>query len=703
MILAGPKETSVLTIAAGQRTRSLVQNLLRYLGTLRDQVKVEWGKEGTAVISLHSRDSSSLIQAIERLLESGEAPAALIDLFPQGFPQTAWAAFAKLEEAHRNLRVYPVAMSPPPQGGTFEVMDLQELEELSKAVISSRGGVPRASDIRVPYDELGSPSPLLPSPPPPPPPLMSSPPSERAIPIASEPSPADPPRQAYGLLQCPETAVAGEEMELTVGLAREAPAGVAGPPLERPETSVGPYTMTIQVIAEGFALREGESFRQTLPVTAEAPYPTFTLHLTADRQTVAKQKREIHASYTVDGQPLGFAVRYLTVVRKAGAASAESATASGVNVQVPAATRAADLTAVIRRQTGSASTLLWTFESPHPLNLPDKAIPIEIGSAPQDFARRLMNEVNKSQGQEGTYELLIGHGLEIQQHMPSEFWDLLRAANAATPGLPTVLFLSQDPFIPWELAVLDEPLFDAEAAPFLGAQAVVGRWVQPGDRQTRPRLPPPAELEVGRMSFVTGVYSGATAPRRLKEAEAEVEELQTEFSQDGPADRVTKVDAKLGEVLACLRDDPGADLLHFSLHGRFDPSGLEDGLLLIDNKWLMPAQVKGTNLRRGPFVFLNACQVGQGNDVLGVYAGMAEAFLFAGASAVVAPLWSVDDKVAHDIALSFYQATLRDGSDTPAAEVLRRERAKFTRGEQAATYLSYQFFGHPEMRLRLRK
>ncbi len=520
---------------------------------------------------------------------------------------------------------------------------------------------------------------------------------------AAEPPRADPPRKAYGLLQCPETVVAEDEMELIVGLSREAPAGVAGPPLERPETSVGPYTMTIQVIAEGFTPREGESFRQALPVTAETPFPTVTLHLTAAPQTAAKQKREIHASYTVDGQPLGFAVRYLTVVRKAGAAPEEPAAASGVNVQVPSAMRAADLTAVIRRQTGSASTLLWTFESPHPLDLPDKAIPIEIGSAPQDFARRLMNEVNKSQGQEGTYELLIGRGLEIQQHMPPEFWDLLRAANAAAPGLPTVLFLSQDPFIPWELAVLDEPLFDPQAAPFLGAQAVVGRWVQPGDRQTRPRLPPPAELEVGRMSFVTGVYSGATAPRRLKEAEAEVEELQTEFSQDGPADRVTRVDAKLSEVLACLRLDPGADLLHFSLHGRFDSSGLEDGLLLIDNKWLMPAQVKGTNLRRGPFVFLNACQVGQGNDVLGVYAGMAEAFLFAGASAVVAPIWSVDDKVAHDIALSFYQATLRDGSDTPAAEVLRRERAKFNRDQQAATYLSYQFFGHPEMRLRLRK
>jgi hypothetical protein len=683
--LARSGKISTLVIAAGESTRSFVHKLLESLdGPLRGRINVEWREESAARIILPSSDCSSLIHALERLLEAGRSPGAPIDLFPHDFPREVWAALDKLGEAYPDLRVHIVAMARPPQSGGFEdvegVSGGMERDDFGLEVAAA-GAVEAGPDFKIP-------------------PRQSL--EAKAAP-AAEPPPADPPRKAYGLLQCPETVVAGEEMELTVGLSREAPAGVAGPPLERPETSVGPYTMTIQVIAEGFTPREGESFRQALPVTAETPFPTCTLHLTAAPQTAAKQKREIHASYTVDGQPLGFAVRYLTVVRQAGAAPEEPAAASGVNVQVPSAMRAADLTAVIRRQTGSASTLLWTFESPHPLNLPDKAIPIEIGSAPQDFARRLMNEVNKSQGQEGTYELLIGRGLEIQQHMPPEFWDLLRAANAAAPGLPTLLFLSQDPFIPWELAVLDEPLFDPQAAPFLGAQAVVGRWVQPGDRQTRPRLPPPAELEVGRMSFVTGVYSGATAPRRLKEAEAEVEELQTEFSQDGPADRVTRVDAKLGEVLACLRLDPGADLLHFSLHGRFDRSGLEDGLLLIDSKWLMPAQVKGTDLRHGPFVFLNACQVGQGDEVLGVYAGMAEAFLFAGASAVVAPIWSVDDKVAHDIALSFYQATLRDGSDTPAAEVLRRERAKFTRDQQAATYLSYQFFGHPEMRLRLRK
>ena len=74
---------------------------------------------------------------------------------------------------------------------------------------------------------------------------------------------------------------------------------------------------------------------------------------------------------------------------------------------------------------------------------------------------------------------------------------------------------------------------------------------------------------------------------------------------------------------------------------------------------------------------------------------MAAAFLKAGASAVIAPLWSIDDATARSIALSFYQATLED--DASPAEVLRRVRFGFKPDltAQSSTCLAYQFFGHP--------
>ena len=51
---------------------------------------------------------------------------------------------------------------------------------------------------------------------------------------------------------------------------------------------------------------------------------------------------------------------------------------------------------------------------------------------------------------------------------------------------------------------------------------------------------------------------------------------------------------------------------------------------------------------RPMFVFLNACQVGAGQRVLGDYAGLATAFLSAGAAGVVAALWNVHDLAARE-------------------------------------------------------
>ena len=107
-----------------------------------------------------------------------------------------------------------------------------------------------------------------------------------------------------------------------------------------------------------------------------------------------------------------------------------------------------------------------------------------------------------------------------------------------------------------------------------------------------------------------------------------------------------EVDAVTDKVVGCLLGNPAADVLHFSLHGKYDPGSAKQGLVLVDGEVIDPLVVKGGSLAEAPLVFLNACQVGAGQETLGDYAGLAESFLFAGASAVVAPLWSIDDGVA---------------------------------------------------------
>jgi CHAT domain-containing protein len=99
-------------------------------------------------------------------------------------------------------------------------------------------------------------------------------------------------------------------------------------------------------------------------------------------------------------------------------------------------------------------------------------------------------------------------------------------------------------------------------------------------------------------------------------------------------------------------------------------------------------------------VFLNACQVGAGADQLHQYSGLASAFLSAGASGVIAPLWSVKDDIAHRIAVGFYDATIGDG--LMVGEAIRKEREAFAGGDaepESATFMAYQYFGHPCLRL----
>jgi hypothetical protein len=502
---------------------------------------------------------------------------------------------------------------------------------------------------------------------------------------------ADPPRSAYALLDAPALVVAGDEVDVTVGLAPEPSPEVAAQPLVRPATSTGPYDLTIQVVAAGFALRAGESWRRTVRVTAEEAYPRVGLHVTALPQDAAVVPHLIQAIYSVDGQTMGVAARAVAVVRTADLAAlvAPPDPDRGVDMAVPTAADAPDLTVRILTDPARPGVLRWALESRFAdVDLPDEPPESNIGTEPQGFARRLMQRVNLQEGKPGLYTFIVGHGRSIAQHVPAALWRALRDVAGRVGGAPTVLILSQEAYVPWELAVMEAPLVEATAPPFLAAQARVGRWVL---ASPRPKTPPPAELTVDQIAVIWGVYDRPQW-RRLTQAEDEARSLQTTYG-------ATNVDATAAQVLACLGGVPPATLLHFSLHGTYDPNGVQEGLVLVDGQFLDPMHVKGSDLRAAPFVFLNACQVGQGQQILGDYAGLAEAFLYAGASAVVAPLWSVKDDVARTIALEFYQQVL--GGDARPADVLREARRRFTEtATPSGTYLAYQFFGHPALRLR---
>jgi hypothetical protein len=95
-----------------------------------------------------------------------------------------------------------------------------------------------------------------------------------------------------------------------------------------------------------------------------------------------------------------------------------------------------------------------------------------------------------------------------------------------------------------------------------------------------------------------------------------------------------------------------------------------------------------------PLVFINACEVGRAVPALTGIGGFAAAFIDMGATAVIAPLWSVKDDIAHTIALEFYGKVLESPS-TPLSSILRDIRARAYDDNGEDTYAAYCFFGDP--------
>jgi hypothetical protein len=523
----------------------------------------------------------------------------------------------------------------------------------------------------------------------PPPPAAPEAPIPGGAIIGSEP---DPPRTTYAHLSCPDAVVAEQPFDLVVGLADRPDPRVVGEPLRRPESSVGAYTMTIQLVADGLRLADpGASWRIDLPVTADAPYPTVTVQLLADAGAAPVTATSIRAMYSIDGNPIGLAVRSVAVVRSAGllATAPTPPPAEGVDLSLPAGQVAPDLTVRIERADSQASgaLLVQLLAADSSIDMPDAPIPIDIGGDPAADLRRIVDEMHEVEGRPMQFVALRGIGLTIAEQLPIEFWDALaRIAARIGDRPPSILFLSAEPYVPWELAVVDPPL-DPELPPFLASQATVGRWVL---GQRRPTLPPPMRVPVGGIAAVSGVYE-LPGWQRLADAEAEAADIVRTY-------QATAVDANIGGILDLLRGRPAADVIHFAVHGIYDADEPVDGLILVDGSALDPLAVRGIQLHGHPFIFLNACQVGRGSQLLGDHAGLAAAFLFAGASGVIAPLWSIDDRLARDIAIRFYERAMR--GEAPA-EVLRTERAAFrdTPETTSSTYMAYQFFGHPGLRL----
>ncbi|GAB4272401.1 MAG: hypothetical protein Kow0092_27480 [Deferrisomatales bacterium] len=578
---------------------------------------------------------------------------------------------------------------------------------------AARGGVPPVPRGEAPS---GGPFPFGPIPAASPPPGPAAPaphPSRTAPAPAPAPGPSARPFSAYPRLEAPEDVGPGQAFDLVVGLALDQQPGVAGGRFTL-VTEEEAFDLVVQVLAPGFEAPQG--IRRFLHVRRSHPGAAeVRVRLVAPTPEEALWVSHLEVEFTYEGHLLARAWREIRVV-------AAGTTAPGGPVETAAtgfATRpdvaAPDLQVTIN-ESPDETALEWLFTSPLPVDLPaGKVVTTLKGKNAQSFALGEIKTVAEKDGTRFIDEQILGIARHVSDAMPLEFWTVLgrvwETARARDPDTPaSVLLVSSEPYIPWELASTEEDwvdpaLLDPDRPPLLGAQLRVGRWIPPGPKRPRgvqrPSLPPAHRIEVDRIALVVGDYLAEQGQRPLPLAKEEGKKLSLRYDTVPLSATEDDLDRLLRDALERDGTPVSVSAVHFACHGEVDPANPRyNGIVLSDRSVrLSPNIVSGSRIcrQREPFVFLNACQLGFSSELLADYGGMAGEFLRAGSRGFVAPLWSVDDRIARDVAVGFYERAL-DG-EVPVGEVLREIRSRFDLAQDSppSTYLAYVFYGHPNL------
>jgi hypothetical protein len=390
--------------------------------------------------------------------------------------------------------------------------------------------------------------------------------------------------------------------------------------------------------------------------------------------------------YAYEAQVVGTATRHVVVGADAPPAARR---ADPCRLGVPGPETQTDILLTITRSRSRPGFLQWTILAPEPA-LQIGPLVTRLDDA-REFAALVIQEL-KTQDYRGAFaaQILANKAQDIADIMPLEFFEALGAVRGAIGRAPTLLLVTDETYVPWELALLDQPL-DATRPPYLAAQTIMGRWV----RHEKVIAPPPVTLEISRLTAVAASYGLGTDLAKLKHAVDE----QTHLHERWGAATLAAERKALEPLVEEARQ--AGHLIHFAVHGLSDPEGNDQALLLADKSRLLPSALAGRyrcgEMAAFDFVFLNACQVGTAAVCLGQAAGFPGDLIRGGAKGFIAPLWNVDDDLALAFAKRFYEAVFVD--HRAVGEVLYAERKAYAH-KDSTTPMAYLYYGHPLLKLK---
>ncbi len=262
----------------------------------------------------------------------------------------------------------------------------------------------------------------------------------------------------------------------------------------------------------------------------------------------------------------------------------------------------------------------------------------------------------------------------------------------------TLLIVSDEPWIPWELVKPHGHGFDDD---FLCCRFELTRWLAGN-------AAPPEDLGIAGpgAARIVCIEAGSTLPEHpLARAPTECRHLVDFAKRHHGVESCQISDASYDEVERTLQVDGNA-IIHFIGHNKFEAAEPNiSRFLLADGRTFRPrdllrGEIESRIRQDRPLVFFNCCQVAQQGYALSRLGGWASRWIIdCGCGAFIGPQWSVRDDSSYLFAKTFY-ASLERGETI--AKAVQGARLKVRKEKPAGVgWLAYAVYAHPNARLRL--
>ncbi len=282
-------------------------------------------------------------------------------------------------------------------------------------------------------------------------------------------------------------------------------------------------------------------------------------------------------------------------------------------------------------------------------------------------------------------------------------------------GMKSVLVLSDDPHIPWELI---KPYRQNAATgdfededDFWGESFALAHWLRgrpPPERLALQRVvacasgagkeapPGTAARDLGVAGFVA--LPPLPSDAALPAADEELQVLRSLASSGATVEVLPALKARVCEAL----ERGGFDVLHLACHGSFGGATAADASALLLEDGLFQAaelspKMAGPLRRSMPLVFFNACHSGRTGFALTGLGSWGARLVQLGCGGFLGALWPVTDRAALAFARAFYGALCQG---LPIGEAVLRARKQVHQQYPAdPTWLAYRCFADPLARL----